>query len=106
MVCKNKPNLLKFLVARPHLPTPAERDSLFLSEWECRHQVAASLTPHNGPSLTPVSSSRTLPSCHLPLESFPRHLDPKRQQSRTHNDVCLTQVILKGYQECFSYGTS
>lgn len=57
-----------------YLRTPAGRGSLFLSEWACLHQAPPSLMPHNGPSLTPVSSWRKPPSCHLPPESCLLHL--------------------------------
>lgn len=82
---QNKHNLLKRFKTRPYLLTPAGRGSLFLSEKVCHHQAPASLTPHSGPSLTPVSSWRTPPPFHLPPESCPLHLDPKTE----HNDECL-----------------
>lgn len=99
---QNKHNLLKLSVVRPYLLTPAGRGSLFLSWRACHHQAPASLTPHNGPSLTPVSSWRTPPPCHLPPESCPPHLDPKRERGGIHNEEWEIQATLKWDQECFS----
>lgn len=91
-----------FFVARPYLLTPAGLGSLFLSGWACHHPAPASLTPYNDPSSTPVSSLKTPPSFHLPPESFPLHLDPKREHGGMHKEECVIQVSLQGYQECSS----
>lgn len=67
-----------FFVSRSYLLTPAGRGSLLLYEWACHHLAPSSRTPYNGPSLTPVSSWRTPPSCHLLPGSCPLHFDPKK----------------------------